>query len=72
MVDAAEIMLGAGSSTRVHVVVDEDFLQLFLGSDGVRGEAYEPVHRSWRHEWKIVCHDTGVSSGGANGSGISL
>ena len=29
LVDAAEIMLGAGSSTRGHIVVGEDFLQLF-------------------------------------------
>ena len=29
LVDAVEIMLGAGSSTRGHIVVGEDFLQLF-------------------------------------------
>ena len=29
LVDAAEIMLRAGSSTRGHIVVGEDFLQLF-------------------------------------------
>ena len=35
LVDAVEIMLGAWPSTRSHVVVGEDLIQLFLGSDGV-------------------------------------
>ena len=35
LVDAVQIMLGARLSTRSHVVVGEEFLQLFLGSDGV-------------------------------------
>ena len=73
LVDAIQIMLGAQPSTRSHVVVDEDLLQLFLGSDGVQGEACEPVHRSWReHDGKIVHHDAGISPGGAHNSGISL
>ena len=44
LVDAVQIMLGARSSTRSHVVVGEDLFQLFLGSDGVRGKACKPVH----------------------------
>ena len=55
LLDAVQIMLGARLSTCSHVVVDEDLLQLFLGSDGVRGEACEPFHRSWHeHDRKIV------------------
>ena len=66
-------MLGAQSSTCSHVVVGEDLLQLFPGSDGVWGEARELVHRSWReHDGKIVCHDAGISPSGAHSSGISL
>ena len=66
-------MLGAWPSTRSHVVVDEDLLQLFPRSDGVRGEACELVHHSWReHDRKIVRHDIGVSFGGVNSSGVSL
>ena len=66
-------MLGARSSTLSHVVVGEDLFQLFLGSDGVWGKACEPVHGSWReHDGKIIHHDTGISPGGAHGSGISL
>ena len=73
LVDAVEIMLGARSSTRGHIVIGEDFLQLFLGSDGVQGKACELVHRGWReHDRKMVHHDTGISSGGMNSSGISL
>jgi len=66
-------MLGARPSTRSHVVVGEDRLQLFLGSDGIRGEAREPVHRGWRkHDEKIVCHNTGISPGDMHGGGLSL
>ena len=66
-------MLGAWSSARSQVVVGEDLLQLFLGSDGVRGKAHEPVHGGWCElDRKIVCHDTGVSSGGMDSSGVSL
>jgi len=73
LVDAVEIMLGSRSCTRSHIIVGEDFFQLFLGSDGVRGKASKPVHDDWRkHDGKIVHHDTGVSSGGTNSSGISL
>ena len=73
LIDAIQIMLGARSSTRSYVVVDEDLLQLFLRSDGVRGEARELVHRSWRkHDRKIVHHDTGISPGGTHSGGISL
>ena len=73
LVDAVQIVLGPRPSARSHVVVGEDFLQLFLGSDGVRGEACEPVHRSWHeHDRKIVLHDAGISLGGAHNSGISL
>ena len=71
--EAVEIMLGARPCTRSHVIIGEDFFQLFPGSDGVWGKACEPVHDSWHeHDGKIVCHDTGVSSGGADSSGISL
>ena len=49
LVDAVQIMLGAWPGTCSHVVVGEDLFQLFPGSDGVRGKACEPVHRSW-HE----------------------
>ena len=73
LVDAFQIMLGAQLSTRSHVIVGEDFFQLFLGSDGVRGKVGKPAHGGWHeHDGKIVCHDTGVSSGGADSSGISL
>jgi len=58
LVDAIQIMFGARSSTCSHVVVSEDLLKLFLGSDGVWGKACEPVHHSWReHDRKIVHHD---------------
>ena len=60
-------------STHSHVVVDEDLLQLLLGSNGVWGKACDLVHDGWReHDGKIVRHDAGVSSGGADSSGISL
>ena len=73
LVDAVQMMLGARPSTHSHVVVDEDLLQHFLGFDGARGEACEPLHRSWRkHDGKIVHHDAGISPGGAHGGGISL
>ena len=73
LVDVIQIMFGTRPSTRSHVVVDEDLLQLFLGSDGVRGKACEPVHHSWHeHDEKIVHHDAGISSDGAYNSGISL
>ena len=35
LIDAIQIMLGARSSTRSHVVVDENFLQLFPRSEGI-------------------------------------
>ena len=35
LVDAIQIMFGARPSTRSHVVLGEDLLQLFLGSDGI-------------------------------------
>jgi len=73
LVDVVQIMLGARPSTRSHIVVSEDLLQFFSGSDGVRGKACEPVHGGWcEHDGKIVCHDTGISSGGTHNSGISL
>ena len=73
LVDVVEIMLGARPSTRSHVVVGEYLLELFLGSDGARGETCEPVHRSWcKHDGKIVHHDAGISPGGTHSSGISL
>jgi len=66
-------MLGARPSTRSHIVVGEDFLQLFLGSDGVRGKAGKPAHgRRCKHDGEIIRHDTGVSSGGTDSSGVSL
>ena len=71
--DAVEIMLGAQPRTRRHVVVAENFLQLFPRSDGVQGEACEPAHGGWReHDGKIVRDDTGVSSGGVDSNGVSL
>ena len=73
LVDAVKIVLGARPNTCSHVGVGEDLLQHFLGLDGVRGEACEPIHRGWReHDGEIVRHDTGVSPGGAHSSGISL
>ena len=48
LVDAVQIMLGARPSTRSHIVVGEDFFQLFPGFNGVRGKACEPVHGGWR------------------------
>ena len=72
LVDMVHIVLGARPSTLSHVVVGEDFLQLFLGSDGFWGKASKLVHDGWRkHDEKIVCHDTGVSPGGVNSSGVS-
>ena len=35
LVDVVQIMLSAWPSTRGHVVIGEDFFQLFPGSDGV-------------------------------------
>ena len=35
LVDAVEIMLGSQSRTRSHIIIIEDFFQLFLGFDGV-------------------------------------
>ena len=73
LIDVIQIVLGARLSTRSHVVVGEDFLQLFPRSDGIRGEAREPVHRGWcEHDGKIVYHDTGISLGGTHSGGISL
>ena len=73
LVDAVQIMHGARPSTCSHVVVGEDLLQLFPGSDGIWGKACEPVHGGWReHDGKIVHHDTSVSSDGADSSGVSL
>ena len=73
LVDVVETMLGARPSTRGHIVVSEDFLQLFPGSDGVRGKACELVHGGWHeHDGKIIRHDTGISFGGAHSSGVSL
>ena len=66
-------MLGARPSTCGHVVVSEDILQLFLGFDGVWGEACELIHRSWRvHDGEIVCHDSGISPDSTHNSGIGL
>ena len=44
LIDAIQIVLGARSSTRSHIVVNEDLLQLFPRFDGIWGEAREPVH----------------------------
>ena len=41
--DAVEIMLGARPRTCSHVIVSEDFLQLFPRSDRIRGKACEPL-----------------------------
>ena len=67
LIDAIQIMLGARPRTRSHVLVGEDLFELFPGSDGVRGKACELVH-----DGKIVRHDTGVSSGSMDSSGVSL
>ena len=73
LVDAVEIMLGARPSTHSHIIVGEDFFQLFLVFDGFWGKASEPVHDGWReHDGKIVHHDAGVSPDGVNSSGVSL
>ena len=48
LVDAVEIMLGSRSRTCSHIIVGEDFFQLFLGSNGVQGKASKPVHDDWR------------------------
>ena len=73
LIDVVQIMFGARPSTRSHVVVGEDLLQLLPGSNGIWGEACELVHRSWcEHDGKIVCHDTGISPSGTHGGGISL
>ena len=73
MGDAIEIVLGARSPACGHVVVGEDFLQLFPRSDGVQGKAYELAHGGWReHDGEIVCHDAGVSSDVADSSGVRL
>ena len=73
MVDAVEIMLGARPSTRSHVVIDEDLLQLFPRSDGIQGKAHEPVHCARReHDGEIIRHDTSISLGGSHSYGISL
>ena len=73
LIGSIQIMLGARPSTRNHIIVGEDLLQLFPRSDGIWREAREPVHCGWReHDRKIVCHDTGISYGGMHSSGISL
>ena len=73
LIDVIQIMLGVRPSTRSHVVVGEDLLQLFPRCDGIRGEAHDPVHCGWHeHDGKIVHHDTGISPGGTHGGGISL
>ena len=41
--------------------------------DGVRGKACELAHGGWReHDGEIIRHDVGVSSGSADGGGVSL
>ena len=46
LIDAIQIVFGARPSTRNHLVVGEDLLQLFPRSDGIWGEPHEPVHCS--------------------------
>ena len=66
-------MLGARPSTRSHVVVGEELLQLFLRFDGIWDEAHEPIHCDWReHDREVIRHDVGISPSGAPSSGISL
>ena len=73
LINTIQIVLGAWPSTRSHVIVGEDLLQLFPRSDGIWDEAREPVHYGWHeHDGKIVCHDTGISLGGTHSGGISL
>ena len=62
LINTIQIVLGARPSTRSHVIVGEDLLQLFPRFDGIQGEAREPVHYGWReHDGKIVCYDTSIS-----------
>ena len=73
LVYAVQIMLGAQPSTRSHIVVGEDFFEIFPGSNGVQGKASKPAHGGWReHDGEIICHDAGVSSRGVDDSGVSL
>ena len=73
LIDAIQIVLGARSSTHSHIIVGEDFFQLFPGSGGVWGKACEPVHGGWReHDGKIIHHDTDISPDGSHSYGISL
>ena len=73
LVDTVEIMLGARSSTRGHIVVSKDFLQLFPRSNGIWGKVGKPAHGGWRqHDREIIFHDIGVSSSGADSSGVGL
>ena len=44
LINAVQIMLGARPSTRSHIVVGEDFFQLFPGSDGIQGNACKLAH----------------------------
>ena len=44
LIDAIQIMLGAWPSTRSHVIVGEDLLQLFPRFNGIWGKGREPVH----------------------------
>ena len=73
LVDVVQIMLGAWPSTSGHVVVGEDLLELFLGSNGVQGEVCELIHRGWcEHDMEIVRHDVDISLDSTHSSGISL
>jgi len=73
LINAIQIVLCARPSTRSHVIVGEDLLQLFPRFDGIWGEAREPVHCGWHeHDGNIVHHDTSISPGGMHSGGISL
>ena len=73
LVDAVQIMLGARPSTRSHVVVGEDLLQLFSRFDGIWGEAHEPIHCDrCEYDRKIVRHDIGISPSNTHSGSISL
>ena len=73
LINVIQIMLGARSSTRSHVIVGEDLLQLFPRFYGILGEACELVHCGrHEHDGKIVRHDAGISPGGTHSGGISL
>ena len=73
LINTIQIVLGARPSTRSHVIVGEDLLQLFPRFNGIWGKARELVHGGCHeHDGKIVHHGPSVSSSDAHSSGVSL